>query len=173
MKKFGKLFLCVVLVCVFFFGILYLDNDIGVSANRLEKDIRVLQKIPEDWVVDGNISDTMAAFISYPQDKTDHTFSIYVNRPGLSFGYFFRGGGDIVATEKKIAQFLVERYDECAYVSMNTQNIVRIEIDDGHGIQVINLDGDKPFAIVLPRNAGEVRFFDGDGNMVEIMTQML
>ena len=40
--------------------------------------------------VDGSISDTMAAFISYPQDKTDHTFSVYVNRPGLSFGYFFQ-----------------------------------------------------------------------------------
>lgn len=173
MRKFGKLFLGIVLICVLFFGFLYLNNDIGVSANRLEKDIRALQKIPENWVVNGNISDTMAAFISYPQDKTDHAFSIYVNRPGLSFGYFFRGGGDIVATEKAVAQFLMEGYDECAYVSMNTQNIVRLEIDDGHNVQVIDLDGDKPFAIVLPRNAGEVRFFDGDGNIVEILTQTL
>ena len=41
----------------------------------------------DDWIVDGSVSDTMAVFISYPQDKSDHTFSIYVNRSGLSFGY--------------------------------------------------------------------------------------
>ncbi len=33
---------------------------------------------------------------------------------------------------------------------MNTQNIVRLEVDDGSGIQVIDIDSGKPFAIVLP-----------------------
>ena len=35
---------------------------------------------------------------------------------------------------------------------MNTQNIVRLEVDDGNGIQVIDIDSGKPFAIVLPLN---------------------
>ena len=96
----------------------------------------------------------MAAFISYPQDKTDHTFSVYVNRPGLSFGYFFRGGGDIVEVDDYIAEFVVEGNNERAFISMNTQNIVRLEVDDGNGIQVIDIDSGKPFAIVLPLNVG-------------------
>lgn len=73
---------------VLFLGFLFVNNDIGVSATKIEADIRSSQKITADWNVEGSVSDSMAAFISYPQDKTDHTFSVYVNRPGFSFGYF-------------------------------------------------------------------------------------
>ena len=120
-----------------------------------------------------SISDTMAAFISYPQDKTDHTFSVYVNRPGLSFGYFFRGGGDIVEVDDYIAEFVVEGNNERAFISMNTQNIVRLEVDDGNGIQVIDIDSGKPFAIVLPLNVGNICFYDTNGNVVEYLRQQL
>ena len=123
--------------------------------------------------VAGSISDTMAAFISYPQDKTDHTFSVYVNRPGLSFGYFFRGGGDIVEVDDYIAEFVVEGNNERAFISMNTQNIVRLEVDDGNGIQVIDIDSGKPFAIVLPLNVGNICFYDTNGNVVEYLRQQL
>ena len=133
-KKLPIILLGVILACVLVFGFLYANNDIGKTANSLEADIRQSQKILDDWIVDGSISDTMAAFISYPQDKTDHTFSVYVNRPGLSFGYFFRGGGDIVEVDDYIAEFVVEGNNERAFISMNTQNIVRLEVDDGNGM---------------------------------------
>ena len=156
-KKLPIILLGVILACVLVFGFLYANNDIGKTANSLEADIRQSQKILDDWIVDGSISDTMAAFISYPQDKTDHTFSVYVNRPGLSFGYFFRGGGN----------------NERAFISMNTQNIVRLEVDDGNGIQVIDIDSGKPFAIVLPLNVGNICFYDTNGNVVEYLRQQL
>ena len=88
--KLTKMILGVLLACIVFAGFLWLNNDIGVQKSRLEADIRSSQKIKPDWTVDGTVSDTVAAFISYPGDRTDHTFSVYVNRPGLSFGYFFR-----------------------------------------------------------------------------------
>ena len=122
MKKIlPKIILGVVLMVVLFAGFLYVNNDIGKRKNSLEADIRLTQKISDDWNVDGSTSDTMAAFISYPQDKTGHTFSVYVNRPGLSFGYFFRGGGNIVEVDNYIAEFVVEGYSERAFISMNTQ----------------------------------------------------
>ena len=80
-KPFPKMILRILLVCVLLLGFLYMDDDIGTSAANLESDIRNLQKIPEDWIVEGDVSDTMAAYISYPQDRSDHTFSVYVNRP--------------------------------------------------------------------------------------------
>lgn len=168
-KKLPIILLGVILACVLVFGFLYANNDIGKTANSLEADIRQSQKILDDWIVDGSISDTMAAFISYPQDKTDHTFSVYVNRPGLSFGYFFRGGGDIVEVDDYIAEFVVEGNNERAFISMNTQNIVRLEVDDGNGIQVIDIDSGKPFAIVLPLNVGNICFYDTNGNVVEYL----
>ena len=128
-KKLPIILLGVILACVLVFGFLYANNDIGKTANSLEADIRQSQKILDDWIVDGSISDTMAAFISYPQDKTDHTFSVYVNRPGLSFGYFFRGGGDIVEVDDYIAEFVVEGQDNgerLATININHLNAVAI-----------------------------------------------
>lgn len=87
-KRFIKILLWIVIVCVLFVGFLYANNDIGVTSSNLETDIRTSQKIKDDWIVNGSVSDTMAAYISYSQDMSDHTFSVYINRPGLSFGYF-------------------------------------------------------------------------------------
>ena len=157
----------IILVCIVLIGFLYGNNDIGVVESNLEADIRSSQKIKEDWTVDGSVSDTMAAFISYPRDGTDHTFSVYVNRPGLSFGYFFRGGGDVVEVEDYIAEYTVEGYQERAFISMNRQKVEWLEIDDGNSIQVIDIDCNKPFAIVLPVNAGNITFYDENGNTVE------
>ncbi len=174
MKKiFSKILLGVVLLCALFLVFLYANNDIGITANSLEGDIRSSQKITDDWTVDGTVSDTMAAFINYPQDKTDPTFSVYVNRPGLSFGYFFRGGGDIVAVDDYIAEFVVEGYNERAFISMNMQNVERLEIDDGNSVRVIDIESNRPFAIVLPFNIGNICFYDVNGNVVEYLRQPL
>ncbi len=65
----------VVLACILFVCFLYTNNEIGVTSSKLEADIRSSQKIKDDWTVDGSVSSTMAAYISYPQDLSDHSFS--------------------------------------------------------------------------------------------------
>ena len=157
----------ILLACSLFVGFLYISSDIGIASGNLETDIRSSQKIKEDWAIDGSVSDTMAAYISYPQDMSDHTFSVYVNRPGLSFGYFFRGGGSLSGVERGIAEFTVDGYNERAFISMNQPKAARLEIDDGNTVQIIDLNSDQPFAIVLPANAGIIHFYDGNGNPVK------
>ena len=166
-NKLMKVILCVLLICIALVGFLYLDYRIGVQKSRLEADIRSSQKINPDWTVDGTVSDTIAAFISYPDDMTHHTFSVYVNRPGLSFGYFFRVGGNLTGEANGIAGYTVEGYNERAFISMNKQQVECLKIDDGNSIQVIDIDSNKPFAIVLPVNAGDIAFYDVDGKTVE------
>ena len=172
-KVLPKLLLCIVLVCAIFLVFLYANSNIGITADNLEEDIRSSQKIQETWVVDGSVSDTMAAYISYPQDKTEHTFSVYVNRPDLSFGYFFRGGGNISQVEEYIAEFTVDGFDDRAFISMNSQQVSFLEIDDGNDIRKIEIDSNKPFAIVLPINTGNISFYDINGNIVEYHNQKL
>ena len=149
-KRFLKIVIGIVFVCVLFVGFLYANNDIGMTSTNLEADIRSSQKIKDDWTLEGSVSNTMAAYISYPQDMSDHTFSVYVNRPGLSFGYFFRGGGTLSGIQRGIVEFTVEGYNERAFISMNQQQVQQLEIDDGNTIQVVDIDRNKPFAIVLP-----------------------
>jgi hypothetical protein len=166
-QRIMKIIFGIMLACIVLFGFLYFNNDIGVQKSKLEEDIRSSQKIEDGWIVDGTISDAMAAYISYPEDKSDHTYSVYVNRPGLSFGYFFRGGGSISGVDKYIAEYTVEGCNERAFLSMNNQKVERLEIDDGTSVQTIDIDSNKPFAIILPVNAGNVTFFDVDGNEVD------
>ncbi len=169
----AKIISGVLLACAVFIAFLYFNNDIGIQKSQFETDIRSAQKIPSDWIVDGNVSDTIAAFISYPQDMTDHTFSVYVNRPGLSFGYFFRGGGDIVSAKDGIAEYTVQGYTERAFISMNEQQVERLEIDDGNSIKVVDIDSGKPFSIILPVNAGNIAFYDVNGNTVDFLEHQL
>ena len=109
----------------------------------------------------------MAAYISYPEDKSDYTFSIYVKHSGLSYGYFFRAGGSIAEIGGGIKEFTFDDCNELALISMNTQNVARLEIDNGIEIKTIEFDSEKPFATVLQQNAGELRFYDVNGNAVE------
>ena len=163
MKKiFLKIVIGVVLVCILFVCFLYTNNEIGVTSSKLETDIRSSQKIKDDWTVDGSVSSTMAAYISYTQDLSDHSFSVYVNRPGLSSG-----------VQRGIAEYTVEGYNERAFISMNQQQVTQLEIDDGNTIQVLDIDSNKPFAIVLPINAGTITFYDVNGNTVEYWNNSL
>ena len=173
MKKAGKIILGVMLACIVCFGILYFNNDIGIQRSKLESDVRMSQKIQEDWLTEGVSSDTMAAFISYPEDKSDHTFSVYVNRPGLSFGYFFRGGGSASEVQEFIVEYTVEGYHERAFISMNKQKVERLEIDDGNSVNVTDIDSSKPFAMILPVNSGTVTFLDVNGNRVDFYRRSL
>ena len=157
----------ILFVVLMLFGILHLGDCFGVSASQLKSDIRRGQKIDSSWVTEGEVSGEMAVFISYPLDKSDHTYSIYINRPGFSFGYFFRRGGDVVEMEKYIAEYRLDGYNERAFVSMNQQKAARLMYDDGDSIQVIDIDSKKPFAFVLPVSSGNVMFYDEAGNVVE------
>lgn len=151
----------------------YANDNIGVGADGLEADIRSSQKISDDWSVEGSVSDSMAAFISYPQDKSDHTFSVYIKHGGLSFGYFFRAGGGIFQVEENIAEFTVNGCDERAFISMNKQKAVKLEFYSLNGLQTIDIDSDKPFALVLPANAGDVTFYDVNGDIAEYYNQSM
>ena len=59
------------------------------------------------------------------------------------------------------------------FISMNQQQVTQLEIDDGNTIQVLDIDSNKPFAIVLPISAGTITFYDVNGNTVEYWNNSL
>ena len=109
----------------------------------------------------------MSAMLFYDANLENHTFSIYVNRKGLSYGYFFRGGGSLIADDSDIVDYYIDGYQERAYISINKQQIIKVEIDDGNTIETIKIDNNKPFSIVLPDNQGMIKFYDINGDIVE------
>lgn len=154
----------VVLAVVVF---MFVNHDIGLPKSKLEGDLRKSQKIAEEWNTVGVASDHMAAYLSYPDNKDDHVFSIYVNRPGLSFGYFFRGGGTLSPVEQGIQEVHLEDGKEHAFLSMNQVNVARIVIEHQYGVRSVEWKAGEPFVLVLPTNGNTVTFYAADGTVVE------
>lgn len=174
MKKYLPLILCgIIILSIFLVALFWASDNIGISADKLEADIRQSQKIADDWTVTGEVSDAMAAYISYPEDMSDFTFSVYVKHTGLSFGYFFRAGGSIGEIDDGILACKAEGCNEQAFISMNKHKTVRLEINNGLELKTREIDSEKPFAIVLPINAGELSFYDVNGNIVEYKEQKM
>lgn len=166
-RKPSDLVAAIIIGCVFLAAAVYMTGIFGVPSFWLEKDIRSSQKISDDWTVEGTVSDQMAIYLSYPEDRSDCTYSFYLNRPGLSFGYFFRSGGGSSGASEYIEEIVAEGYTDRAFLSMNLAKVARAEVDDGNNIETIALDSEKPFTLILPADAGIVTFYDVDGNIVE------
>ena len=145
----------------------FIVNDIGVSESNIVADIQVQQYLPDDWITLGEISDEMVAYISYSPDKSDYTDSLYINPSGLSIGYFFRAGGDLMGIGKYIQGFSLKDYSEIAFISMNELDVERVEIKKDNKVEILELDSSNPFAIVLSKSAENITFFDKNNNVVD------
>lgn len=165
-KKFKYAGISIIILFIVF-SFLYFTNNIGASRSKIENDARVAHKIDNRWQVAKATTDTMSAMLFYDANLENHTFSIYVNRKGLSYGYFFRGGGSLIADDSDIVDYYIDGYQERAYISINKQQIIKMEIDDGNTIETIKIDNNKPFSIVLPDNQGMIKFYDINGDIVE------
>ncbi len=167
MKK--KNIILLTALILLFAGIGFVNSNIGVSGEKIEADARKSQKVPEHYDSVGEVSENVGAYLFYPEDRTDHTFSIYLNRPGFSFGYFFRLGGSTTLESDYIARFTCPMYpeiNEVIYLSLNKAGAVRMEVDDGHSVKTTEING-EPFVFILPTNSGDVRFYDADGNIIK------
>lgn len=162
-----KKFLCIIVViAVGIFGFFFVRDNVGVSAENLESDARKSHHINEEWLVSESCSDKIAAMLFYPETLDEHTFSVYVKRTGLSYGYFFRAGGGI-DMDDYVVEF--DLNDAKAYLSMNKINISEIEVVYADKTtENIEIDSEKPFAFALPDGAVRANFYDVDGNTAEI-----
>lgn len=173
MKSILKYLGIFVAVFIIIFIILYFNNDIGIYKANIEKEARISQKIPTDWEVCKAETESIVSMIFYDNIAKEHIFSTYVNRKGLSFGYFFRGGGSLGPILENVLEFHIEGFNETIYMSTNKNEVGNIEINDGNTIKVIDIDNTKPFTVILPINSGDITIYDVNGNIVESMVYML
>jgi hypothetical protein len=171
MKKVLKtLGMAIVLLFILFHAFIFLRDNIGVTAGNLEKDARISQGVDDSWLVTMETTDKMSVMLFYPpvfdpEHPDRNVFSVYENRPGLSFGYHFISGGS--APPDSVHQVGV-RGNEYAFYSMNRQQASFVETDDGNHKTKREIDSQKPFAFILPMgNIESVVFLDVDGNVPE------
>lgn len=145
---------------------LYNNSAIGTYKTNVEKDARVSQRIPDDWQVSKAETKSISSMLFYDDSREKYKVSIYVNSQGLSLGYFFRYGcsGRII---NDVLVFDIEGFDEQIYMSMNKQQVSKIEINSGNGVETMDIDNSKPFTIILPANSEILKMYDINGDIVE------
>ena len=145
---------------------LYNNSAIGTYKTNVEKDARVSQRIPDDWQVAKAETKRISSMLFYEDSEEKYIISIYVNNQGFSFGYFFRYG----AAGENVNDALVLKmkgFDEKIYMSMNKQQIAKIEINTSNGVEIKDIDNSKPFTIILPANSEILKMYDINGDIVE------
>ena len=142
----------------------------GVSAGRVLADARAAHHIPEHWAACQSATDTVSAMLFYPPDKSDFTYSIYLNPKGRPWGFHFRAGGSDSAIQDGVYCFDPQDFGSPAYLSMNAPRVARIEFEDDNGTQAVSVDPNAPFVQVFGPGVGEssIRFFDENGGEVPI-----
>ena len=138
----------------------------GIPDSQIMDDMRKRARITDDWEFSQSGDEKLVAGVAYAPDRSDASYYLYLARGGFSFGYRFRQGGNLLP-EMGIRGFDCGEFGT-AYLSMNEQRTELIEIDDGENLWKIDVDPEKPFTEVVPKNGGEVRFFDENGTEVQI-----
>ncbi len=160
--------LCGIVVMILLaFLIIWQADILGVSAGRLEEDARENQQIDSDWKVVQGMNEDMCAMLFYDEDKDSCAYSIYLTREGFSFGYFFGKGGTDAYMRDNVEAVVFEDMG-IALLSLNQDKVCKIVIGDEAEENVIQVNPEEPFAIILPIDCGEITMYDAQESVVTL-----
>lgn len=131
------------------------------SASDIEKHAREFQGIGDDWDIEIEMENSIAAVLAYNDDMSDHVFAIYENTSKSAADYEFRHGGSSTSIERSVRVF---KYDGAiALVSMNALHITKIDCHDGASYEI---DPNAPFVLVIQSGGFDV--YGVDGNLIDL-----
>ena len=163
-----SIFLGALVIVLLAFLIIWQVGIFGVSQSRLEQDARESQKISSEWEMAQGVNDDLCAMLFYDENKDEYTYSVYLTRTGMSFGYFFREGGSGYPYIEEGVQGIVYEDKGIALLSLNEDKVSRIVIDRDTSQETILVNPLEPFAVVLPVDCGEITMYDSLGNIVTL-----
>jgi hypothetical protein len=138
-------------------------GNIGVSKGDLEKNARKSHHIDPTWEVAISVNENLGALLFYDKNTFEYTYSIYLNPPGISYGYFFREGGGLIGLEEGPVQFTKEQ--DSVIFSLNQDKISRIEFGNKK-LPPITIDSSKPFITFVPDYSESITMYDVNDTIV-------
>lgn len=168
MKKIRIILIALVPTIILTFGLLYLNGNIGVSKSNIEKQARIALSVDTNWHVVQATGDGISGMLFYDETFSDYKYVIFCKKP-YSFGYSFASGGCTQLEMKGVVKYYRGLSQEAVYLSMNKQQVNKVEIDNGYTVEKIELDHTRPFALILSNDLKGISFYTIDGNIVEIL----
>ena len=164
-NPFVKQILCIgLLVC----AISFFNGKDDVAKGDLEQIAREQYRIGENWDCAKQIDDRMGALLFYDENTNAHRFLLYMKNMGLQGGYKLINSDTSTYIQDGIEGYAFQEKGMVLF-SMNSVQIkeMRVTNKDGH-TTIIPVDAWNPFAVVLPRNAQNVVFYNRAGEEVPI-----
>lgn len=134
-------------ILIFIIIALYFTNNIGITKKMVEKEAWYYTDIDESFNLITDESKDLKALLFFNKDEDEYKYRIYVKKPGISFGYFFRGGGTLINPDNYIEEIHIDGYNDRVFISSNKNKVEKVEIDDGNETKIIDLDINSPFYI--------------------------
>lgn len=156
----GILVLLIMIAFVLVFG-KWQPFDNLTTASEIEEHIRESQDIGDDWNIEIEMTDTIAAVLAYNADMSDYEFAIYENTNQSTADYKFRHGGRSTSIERSVRVFKYS--DAIAFISMNALHIAKIECHDGPSYEI---DSNAPFVRVI--QCGGFDVYAEDGSSIDL-----
>ena len=156
-----------VLIILLAFLIIWQAGIFGVSRDRLEQDARERQNIAGSWEMAQDVNEDVCAMLFDDDVRENYTYSIYLTKEGLSYGYFFRQGGTDAYMEEGVKGVVFEDKG-IALLSLNEDKVCKIVVDSNADQKTIQVNAEEPFAVVLPIECGAITMYDAQGNIVTL-----
>ncbi len=156
-----------VLIILLAFLIIWQAGIFGVSKDRLEQDARKRQSVENSWEMVQAVDDNICAMLFYDESRGKYTYSIYLTKEGLSYGYFYRQGGTDAYMEEGVKGLVFENKG-IALLSLNEDKVCKIVVDNSVEEKTIRVDSDEPFAVVLPIDCSAITMYDAQDNVVTL-----
>ena len=159
----------VISVILFIIGAILLNSNymIGLNESLIESEARESQKIDKDWLNVKETNNDISALLFYDEALKKHTFSIYLNKPGFSYGYSFKHGGSSSTIDSGVKGYSYGAYG-MVIMSMNRKNISQIKLENKETLEIVKLDPVKPFVILVPETIEKVSLLDIEGDDIPI-----
>lgn len=149
----------IVVICIF--AIFAPGYIFGIGENEVEKDARSRFAIEKDWTCFQSINDEMAVLLFFDQKQENSIISVYKNKKGISFGYFFHRGGSDDVVNNGVLGLTIERKNN-AILSMNKKGIAKIVT----AVETYTIDPNEPFTIIMPDDAEYISLLDSNNNEI-------
>ena len=85
----------------------------------VEKEARYYTDIDESFNLITDESKDLQTLLFFNKDENVYKYRIYVKKPGISFGYFFRGGGTLINPDNYIEEIHIDGYNDRVFISNN------------------------------------------------------
>lgn len=124
--------------------------NFGVPASRLEEDSR--RNGAAEGALLAQVVNEDIGFLLFDKGDGRVRFNVYVNRPGLDFGYHFRHGASRPAQDQLHSLYSYQAGNSSLVFSLTGSGVVRVEqtVEDSTIAGTVYLvDPDQPWAVVF------------------------